>query len=318
MFRKFNLASSLVGLYLYAKTVSSSPYEVTVFDSENASMLSEEQPLSIHVKPEILSPEVIEKLGTSSNIIFSDLPNSPQFVSLKDYESMMFATNELLDELLQQNRANDGDGNNNNNDNNSQNQIKEPSNKEDRGDYESIKRIYDDNQHEDDQVQEPPKSEYEEEPSTEEFTTTSTVLETQPETTVTETESSCYECISHSTYSSPCTSTSTFVEPTPSSTSSEEDYSCSHCSSTHTPKKTKHHKTTASTTISNNGTISSVHPTFTSKHYWKPDNSTKIQHPKLNHTNHSSIGFHNASSSIMPTTIFFAFLISILVFAQMC
>ncbi|GAV50041.1 hypothetical protein ZYGR_0S01750 [Zygosaccharomyces rouxii] len=307
MFKKFNLASSLVGLYLFVKTASSSPYEVTVFEQEDVSMLSEEQPLSIHVSPEALSPEVVEKLGTSSNIIFTDLPNSPQFVSIKDYESMMFATNELLDELLQQNRSNDNN-----------NQIEDSLNQQDRENYESVHKIYDGTLHEGDQPEEHKEHEEEkEEPPTEKFTSTSTIMETQPEPTVTETESTCHESDSSSTYSSP---TSTFAESTPCSTSTEMSSECSHCSSIHTSEK-NHHKTSASVTVFRNSTESSTHPTFTSKSFGKHRNYTKIQHPKLNHTNYTNqttIGFHNASSSIMPTTMFFAFLISILVFAQMC
>lgn len=320
MFKKFSLASSLVGLYLVMKTAVSSPYEVTVYGPDNAPRISEEQPLSIHISPEILSPELIEKLSTSSNIIFTDLPNSPQFVSLKDYENMMFATNELLDEFLQQNRSGNSDNNSNNtnaNDNNNI-QLNESLNKAVRENHKLGQRIYDDNLNEDNQHEELKPSEKEEEPLTEEFTSTSTIVETQPETTVTEIESTCHECVSHSTSSLPITSTSTFVEYTPSSTSTEEQYSCSHCSSTHTLEETKHQKTTTSATFFNNNTLSSVYQTLTSKAFEKHHNATKSLHPKSNYTNHTSIGFHNASSSIMPTTMFFAFLISILVFAQMC
>lgn len=306
------MVSSVLGLCLFVKGAYSSPYEVTVFDPENVSVLSEQPPLSIHVNPDALSPEVVEKLGQSSNIIFADLPNSPQFVSLKDYQNMMFATNELLDELLQQNRSNESTNNSDNN------QIEESLNEEEKENYDLVQKTYEETlrQKGNHQEHEPEETE----PATEEYTTTSTIMETHPKTTVIETESTCNECVSHSTPSQPVVSTSSFVETTPASTSAEAVSSCPHSSSIDTSSK-KHHKTTASVTASYGSSGSGskkTHPSISSKHYDKHHNSTKIHHPKLNHTNHTLIGFHNASSSTMPATMFIAFLISILVFAQMC
>lgn len=344
MFKKFNMASSLVGLHLLTKTVASSPYEVTVFDAENIQTASEGEPLSIRVSPEVLSPEVIEKLGKTSNIIFADLPNTPQFVSLKDYENMKFATNELVDELLQQNRANGNNNNINNNDNaNGDDQVKDTMNNEQKGNYDSVQKIYDANLGEGDN-----KDEHK-------ATSTSTVIETEPVTTITEIDSSCNKCSptsspeSTSTSTSTNTCTSTTVESTPctsttvesesnstpctsttveseststpctstvveSSTSTESE-SCGHCSSTHTPEKTTHHQTTKSTAMTSKKCVSSTHPAISSGH-----NTSGIMPPKSNFSNHTnhSIGFHNSSNSIMPTTMLFGLLISTLVFAQIC
>lgn len=58
------------------------------------------QPLVVHVDKQNMAPEILEKLYHTSNIVFADFPEVPEFINLKEYESMKYATEELLNQLM--------------------------------------------------------------------------------------------------------------------------------------------------------------------------------------------------------------------------
>lgn len=275
------LASSVAGLTILTQNFALG-YSDTFDPAEFAGITLAEAPLAIHVDPKVLSPEVLEKLSSSSNIVFADLPNSPQFVSLKDYESIKYATNELLDELLQQ----DDSGS-------------EPLKEELSGDNQNV---------------EPNKGEkvphllgqtHENSEPTESTTTT-----WEKSCSSTEALSVSHTCSSSASY----TSIATATEP-PSS--EEKTHSASHHPTESSEKPCKTSASWVSNTISKS---------ITSKHYQRSRNiscaypTSIIKHPKnyTNHTNNTLIEFHNSSNSIVPATMFLAFLLSILLFTQMC
>ncbi|QLG74012.1 hypothetical protein HG535_0F05240 [Zygotorulaspora mrakii] len=57
------------------------------------------RPLVVHVDKKNMSPEILKQLYRTSNIIFADFPEVPEFINLKEYENMKSATEELLDQL---------------------------------------------------------------------------------------------------------------------------------------------------------------------------------------------------------------------------
>lgn len=286
------LASSVAGLTILTQNFALG-YSDTFDPAEFAGVTLAEAPLAIHVDPKVLSPEVLEKLSSSSNIVFADLPNSPQFVSLKDYESIKYATNELLDELLQQ----DDSGS-------------EPPKKEHSEDNQNLKPNMDE------KVPQPlgqtheNASEEDEEDKSENSKPTETIKTTwEKSCSSTEEISTYHTCSSSASYASIATTT----EP-PSS--EKKTYSASYPTE-YSEKPCKTSASWASDTISKS---------ITSKHYQRsrnisctyPTSITKHPNNYTNHTNNTLHGFHNSSNSIVPTTMFLAFLLSILLFTQIC
>ncbi|CCF59673.1 hypothetical protein KAFR_0H02640 [Kazachstania africana CBS 2517] len=53
------------------------------------------RPLTVHLDKNTMSAELLEKLQHTSNIVFADLPQVPEFVTLKEYEEIF---NKMYDE----------------------------------------------------------------------------------------------------------------------------------------------------------------------------------------------------------------------------
>ncbi|AQZ15067.1 SPO19 (YPL130W) and YOR214C [Zygosaccharomyces parabailii] len=286
------LASSVAGLTILTQNFALG-YSDTFDPAEFAGVTLAEDPLAIHVDPKVLSPEVLEKLSSSSNIVFADLPNSPQFVSLKDYESIKYATNELLDELLQQDDSGSG-----------------PLKEELSEDNQNVEPNIDEKvPHLLSQIHENASEEDGADKSENSKPTEATTTTWEKSCSSTEASSISHTCSSSASY----TSIATATEP-PSS--EEKTYSVSYP----TENYEKPCKTSAS------WVSDTISKSITSKHYQRSRNiscaypTSIIKHPKnyTNHTNNTLHGFHNSSNSIVPTTMFLAFLLSILLFTQMC
>lgn len=339
MFKKLTLASSIAGISFVAQAAANE-FSNTFNPAEFVDVTSEEAPLAIRIDSEALSPEVLEKLSSTSNIVFANLPNSPQFVSLKDYESIKYATSELLDELFHHGRrtpkhseeeeeeeeeeekkeeekeeetddfpdAETGDSPNAENGDSSDAETGDSSDAD--NDMEQIQTL---SKKLGEMHKKHPMQDEEsqlKEPKSEEMMTTNWETSTH-ELTATTWETSCsgsedISCTPASTTSFTGTFEPTYSEKWPSSSS---------------PKTAKKSQKTKKSLAPH-----SVSRSITSKHYEKTHNisyaypTSTIEHSEhyRNHTNNTIVGFHNSSSAIVPTTMFLAFLLSILLFTQAC
>lgn len=303
--------TSLVVLAIISKA-SSSKFSLTLSTEQlggDSTDYSEAKPLVVHVDKNSMSPEILEHLAHTSNIVFADLPELPQFINLREYESMKYATDDLLDQLINEQNLNLNSVKQNEKFSQIESILKEIITEDSKDDKKET--IYEgkgenpEKKEMDIKIEEPKHVEY---PDKDIFWGTDVSLISTKETEKkSDPGRSTYSTSEHS--SDKHEKTSTFK--TKSTSTSEEKHT------TKSGSTSEHkHNTITSTSEHKNKTSSSISTkksrTRTSKVY-----STSLLRAPNNVSNITvSVGYDNSSSFVMPTSLVLAFLLTVLLFVH--
>lgn len=322
MFKQVTTAS-LVVLAIISKA-SSSKFSLTLSTEQlggDSTEYSEAKPLVVHVDKNSMSPEILEHLAHTSNIVFADLPELPQFINLREYESMKYATDDLLDQLINEQNLNLDSVKQNEKFSQIESILKEivTEDSKDKFDEDKKEPIYEGEEKKSEKkemevrIEEPKHVEY---PDKDIFWGTEVSLISTKETEKpTDPDKSTYSASDNSskkhesTSTFETTSTSTFM--TTSTCTSEEKHKTKSSSTSEynhkTITSTSEHKNKTSSSISTKKSTARTSKTYSASLLRAPNNISNIT---------VSVGYDNSSSFVMPTTLVLAFLLTVLLFVH--